>query len=744
MRIPLIQKVVRLSLIFILSMNTGLLCAQIHDAKLNGIKPDIILHKAETAYHDYKFSIAAGYYETYLKDPSNLYKEVLLKLADCYWQMRKYDQALPVYEILYPGGIQGSSQKDQLRIAELYARKGKYAQASKWLKGVDGYASKTTAYSEKETLKAMKKDSLNWKLGFLNINTSYREYSPFLINNMLFFSSNKPLSIKTKAFGWDDANYARLWEIPLFNVGELPQDQLRDSTFTKKHSKDKTEKIAGIYECGDILHWERANERFIKKTYLKADSNSIGSVVRGFDKIFLNAGTISMDNYNHIYFSANYPKADKNNINRICLMEGDYASEGVTSIQRLPFGDPDKYSVMHPAINGDGTLLVFCSDKADGQGGYDLYYSRRSGINQPWDSITAFRKNINTLGNEVFPAITPNGYLYFSSDQRPGLGGLDIFRIPLKDALAGKGVPEHLSYPVNSSSDDFGWSQQDSTGMKGYFTSDRLNNDDNIYSAAFIPTVVAKHPRKSYFEGFVLGKQSRKPVKGATVFLLDIKEDSVYIAKTDSKGKYRIPVLNSGNVVIKAVDKRYPKSNSLSAKIFFVSQPKDTIQKAPHDILLDELKIGYVWRLSNIQYDFNKWSIPANALPILDSLVKVMMDQPIMIELGSHTDSRGASRQNVILSQHRAETAAAYLVNKGIDPNRIIPKGYGESRLLNRCADGVPCTEEEHQVNRRTEVKVTGYTVKQKETDNIDPDLFSEGDKISKNLFPKGFFTDTK
>jgi outer membrane protein OmpA-like peptidoglycan-associated protein len=161
-------------------------------------------------------------------------------------------------------------------------------------------------------------------------------------------------------------------------------------------------------------------------------------------------------------------------------------------------------------------------------------------------------------------------------------------------------------------------------------------------------------------------------------------------------------------------------------------------------MMLDQFKIGYLWKLGNIQYENNRWDIPASALPVLDSLVTLMKEQPLIVELGSHTDSRGSYKKNLILSQQRAETAAAYLVSHGIDPNRITAKGYGATRLLNRCAPGVPCTEEEHQLNRRTEVKVTGFTAKQKETDNIDPDLFNEGDKINKMLFPKGFFIDPK
>jgi len=297
-----------------------------------------------------------------------------------------------------------------------------------------------------------------------------------------------------------------------------------------------------------------------------------------------------------------------------------------------------------------------------------------------------------------------------------------------------------LSYPINSPADDFGWTQPDSTGLKGFITSDRLNNDDNLYSFSYVPN---RRPKKSFIEGLVLEKQSFKPIAGATVFLYNIKEDTVYIAKADQHGKYHFPVLTSSDVIIKAVDKKY-LNDCLSSAIVYEAQPKDTLQKAPRDLLLDKFKVGFLWKLSNIHYDFDKWNIRADAMPILDSLIMILNEHPIKVELGSHTDSRGSFKYNERLSQHRAESAVAYLIQHGINSDRITAKGYGEYQLLNRCADGVPCSEEEHQANRRTEVKVTGYTIPQKVSENINPDKFKDGDRISKLKLPLNFFDECK
>ena len=716
--------------------------AQTSNHKTNQANSPVLLKKAEAAYQNFKFSIAADYFESFLKDQTHSSKDVLTKLADCYWQMRDYSNALHIYKQLYPAGNDGNaSLSDQIHIAELSARYGEYQQAYEWLKSIPGYELKAKAYKDQKSLNLMKKDSINWTLRYLNINTDYREFSPFLLGNNLFFSSNKPTQSKTESFGWDGNNYVKLWKFQVSDI-DSTTTQPSDSISRKSKLNAKSKKLAGLYEYGDNKQKSNAVNILINQSYLNGDSKPIGSIVKGFEKIQFNAGAISVDKNNHIYFSSNYTKADKNNVNRICIMEGVYDNSGVTKIHQLPFGDANSYSVMHPAINPAGTLLVFSSDKSKGKGGYDLYYTQRQSTKLPWDSVKTFANKINTAGNEVFPNITADGYLYYSSDAMPGLGGLDIFRIPLQDALDGKGEPQHLSYPINSQADDFGWTQ-DSTGTKGYLTSDRLNGNDNLYSFNYRPAKISRAPRKSFFEGTVVEKESLTPIEGATVFLYEKAEKTVYIAKTNVQGKYSFPVFTTSDVVIKAIDNRY-LGDCTTSNVVYEPQPSDTIQKSPRDLMLDKFKVGFVWKLSNIHYDFNKANIRTDAKPILDSLVTILNSHPITVELGSHTDSRGTATYNARLSQHRADAAVEYLIQHGIDAKRITAKGYGESQLLNKCADGVPCSDEEHQANRRTEVKVTGYTVPQKQPVNIDTNKFKDKEKIDSSALPTDFFDECK
>jgi len=720
-----------------LMLSSGLLYAQ---TKVDQLNSAVLLKKANIAYRDLKFAVAADYYETCLQNMQGSQDSVVAKLADCYLQMREYDRALREYKKIYNGGTVGETQQQRLRIAELFARKGEYRQAADLLINVDGYKNKAQAYSQPIMLDAMKKDSLNWNLSFLNLNTPNREFSPCLIGNTLLFSSNKSLPTKKDAFGWDGKNYSHLWRIPVSSISAVPINQFSDTVLTNaQKTQSKTKQLAEIYELGDTKPMNSALGLLINKPTMKADPNAIGTIVAGLDKIKLNAGAISVDKNNHVYFSSNYSKADKKGINRICLMEAEYSANGVSKIKKLPFGDPNSYSVMHPAVNPDGTFMVCSSDMPNGRGGYDLYYTQRDDTSKPWGKLSPLNGNINTAGNEVFPTITPNGYLYFSSDAMPGLGGLDIYRIPLQDVINGKATPEHLSYPVNSSSDDFGWTQ-DSTSVKGYFTSDRVNSNDNLYSFYF---EVKKIKGKLYIEGLVLDKQTSEPIETATIFLLSKADNKVTVAKSDIDGKFRFLISNPGEVVIKALKKGH-SDDCLSMTTIMNIQDQDTIQKTPHDLLLDKYKVGYTWKLNNIHYDFDKSFIRKDARPILDSLVKILNTYPINVELGSHTDCRGSNEYNIALSQRRADAAVAYLINNGIDSRRIKARGYGEMQLLNKCSDGVPCSKEAHQENRRTEVKVTSLNIPQPKSSDLDLDKFKAGEVIDKDQLPNNFFDNCK
>jgi outer membrane protein OmpA-like peptidoglycan-associated protein len=165
----------------------------------------------------------------------------------------------------------------------------------------------------------------------------------------------------------------------------------------------------------------------------------------------------------------------------------------------------------------------------------------------------------------------------------------------------------------------------------------------------------------------------------------------------------------------------------------------------PRDLLLDKLEMNKTFTLENIFYDFDKWNIRTDAEPSLNNLVRILKENPVSVELGSHTDCRGSEDYNRILSQKRAESAVQYIVNQGIDPGRIIAKGYGKSQLINgcTCATGMKCTEAEHQANRRTEFTILGWS-DQKINQPVEPGHFKAGEIIHIDSLENGFFGDCK
>jgi len=142
---------------------------------------------------------------------------------------------------------------------------------------------------------------------------------------------------------------------------------------------------------------------------------------------------------------------------------------------------------------------------------------------------------------------------------------------------------------------------------------------------------------------------------------------------------------------------------------------------------MKRIKLNDSFKFENIRYALNKWEIRLDAAKELDNLVQILRDNPaIVVELGSHTDSRSSALYNLDLSQKRAEAAVEYIIKKGkISQNRITAKGYGETKLLNKCSDNVACSDLEHAMNRRTEIRITGYLV-----DGIQVDL-QEGTAVS-------------
>ncbi len=353
----------------------------------------------------------------------------------------------------------------------------------------------------------------------------------------------------------------------------------------------------------------------------------------------------------------------------------------------------NEYSVGDPYISRDGKTLYFVSNMPGGKGGTDIYYCTKKATGE-WDNPVNLTE-INTNGNERTPSFDSENNFYFSSDGRIGMGGLDIFK---SKVVNGNFLdPVNMGYPLNSPQDDFAYNSNNPDS--GYFASNRpggLGSDD-IYRA------IAKKPQRFAFEleGTAYDKQTKKPIANAVISLTKIGGPPLNV-QADSDGTFKFDLETNSNYNLNGKKANF-RSESVNLSTVNLTSP--TLIKA--DIYFEKIVLNEEIVLANIYYDFDLFNIRQDAAKELNKLVKILNDNPaIFIELGSHTDSRGSDQYNQWLSEKRANSVVRYLIDRGINQNRILAKGYGKTQLLNRCDDGIKCTEAEQELNRRTEFKI--------------------------------------
>jgi peptidoglycan-associated lipoprotein len=370
-----------------------------------------------------------------------------------------------------------------------------------------------------------------------------------------------------------------------------------------------------------------------------------------------------------------------------------------------------EYPVLHPVpgeLYGE-SVLFFISDRPGGYGGYDIYYAPKRGENT-YGLAVNLGEEINSLGDEFTPFYT-NGYLYFSSDGHPTAGGMDIFNSEWDGEKWSK--PENLGTGYNSRYDDFFYKYNYETD-KGYLVSNRSNDKirslrgehccDNIYTVGI---------KDIEIDVLVSAFADREPLKGAVIEVAEINQAGDIInsnsASSDKTNtfkfrlqadkKYRVYTYKDGFVKDSTEISTMGMNKSYTFKKQFSLEPAEPETEI--------VTINQPIRMNNIYYDYDDDKILPDAEQDLQNLYNLMQEYPEMvIELSSHTDARGDDNYNVDLSQRRANNAKKWLVQKGVDSDRIVAKGYGESQILNECTNGVECSEEQHRKNRRTEFKI--------------------------------------
>lgn len=611
-------------------------------------------------------------------------KRVNFYTAEAYRQSNRFAEAAPFYQ----KAIDAGTIEPEVRFHYAYALKaqGRYPEALQQLQQYLSGKPSNKVYTDKaqrevETLKAIDiiaaKKTVYLVKNMAGLNTPGAEFSPMIKNGELVFTASR----KEQVYKNNGQPMLGLYRIKL---GQNPD------------------------ETGN-------NSQVFSNTVFQSDVNE-------------GTPTFSKDGKLMVFARGNNGKR-KGGLD-VDLFVSRQDQNGVWGAPiRLPISDSTAWDGC-PAFSADGRTLYFCSNRIGGAGGIDIYRTNIDASGR-FSRPVNMGRDINTPGDEMFPFVSSGGKLYFASDGHPGLGKLDIFV-----ATRSQGIirVDNMGLPINSPADDFGLIFTEDGD--GYMASNRAGGkgDDDIYfvedtSVQEDSTTIAKVDPKDpklpngsnapkivrYFIAGTVSAREETPMllDSAKVKILDESTgEPIGEAVTGQPGTFGKYPLQEGKEYTILVERRGYLTRREPFTMQGRSIPEIFLRKAETDttfnvaVLLDRLELDKKFILENIYYDLDKYNIRPDAAIELDKLVTILKDNPTLkIELGSHTDVRASDAYNMKLSQNRAKAAVDYIISKGIEPERITAKGYGETQLIVKNAQ----TEEEHQRNRRTEFKILEY-----------------------------------
>ncbi len=614
------------------------------------------VNHANQLFEEMNYTEAAKVYEDYIAKTGDEDISVLKRAGDSHYYLNENEGALKWYEKLYQ--IQGEAIEDRYLFRYIQSLRGveNYEESEKL---TQDYLDRKNDSEQVENYLAQKKhlDSLNelgsaFNVKNLDINSKYSEFAPAFYGDKVVFSSSQASHNSNKLYVWNKQPYLNL--------------------FIAERTKEE----------GELVN----QRQFIPEVASR----------------YHDATVAFSNNLDTIYYTRNskekfQPFKEKDNVNNFQIIKGVIKDGGLEETESLPFNSED-YSVGHPTLSDDGDYLFFVSDMPGGYGETDIYVSEIASdgtMGEPQNLGTG----INTEGREMFPYFKENT-LYFSSDGHYGLGGLDVFSSKITEELEFS-LPQNLGKPVNSSKDDFSFIITEDKS-EGYMASNRAEGkgDDDIYYFT--------RECYQYITGTVKDSITGEVIEDASIVLYNKFKEEERQTTSDEDGVYIMAVKCDEISNLVASKENYTSDER--EDVASGSEYLDTIKGIdfsliPYEALIvddgEEEKI----KVDPIFFEFDKSEITPRAEKQLDSVLYVLEEFPdISIKIESHTDARGTDEYNLQLSQRRAEATKKYLLEQGVELHRIISiKGYGEIEIRNHCEDGVYCTEEEHEENRRSD-----------------------------------------
>lgn len=705
--------------------------------------------RADKYFNDFSYTKAIELYEFHLKKNEGD-NEAILKLAESYVFLNQPEKAVEWYS---KSDMTVVDSKHYLNYANMLSQMQHYDKSKvyydKYQQAVGGDVRSSKHIEGINNLKGFFEDSLKYEIKPFGYNSAASDFAPSFYGDGILFVSGRPRvqNLTRRSHSWDMQSYLDLYS---HNVG------------------------------GAVVNYfdRDANSPYHEgRTYVTKDSS----------KMFLSRNN----------FLNGKKSFSKNGINKIKIYITEKNDKGEwDKFVEFPYND-DEYSVGDPFYLENENTLFFVSDMPGGFGDMDIYKSVYKNGN--WSKPVNLGSEINSEGEERSPFMSGEGHLFFASDGRDGLGGLDIYHALYSYVSNQSSEVMNMGYPLNSSRDDFGLILK---GKEGYFASNRLGGKgkDDIYqikikdkpkakiellvklkredqeddesvvdSLAVIQVVDVETgevvletkgdetgkvslylaPNKQYTykvthdslevagvlttgtpksitkEEVLLIRELPNPTKVLIADVLKDKDEHIGLedghlvvindtkgyktqAFTEELGKFELRLEPGTSYVIKM-----SKNGYLTDCITFTTgDPSRDLHEFDVPPSLEKIAVNKVFQIDNVYFDLAKWFIRPDAAKELDKVVTFLKENPtILVELGSHTDVRGSDAYNLKLSDKRAKSSRDYIVSQGIDADRITGKGYGETQLVNKCKNGVRCSEELHQQNRRTEIKITGVKI---------------------------------
>ena len=620
------------------------------------------IKKAKESFNRFEFSKAIKLYEGLVKEGVNS-SEIYKNLGDANYLIANYNDASNWYTKLYETDTNALDIEHMYRYANSLRSIQKYNASDRVLKRIYALKNPTidvSNFSNEKYMNEIKERYGSYSINNLDVNTAQSDFAPsFRLDGIVFSSGRDTSGISKTVHNWNQKRFLNLYtatntEETGFKNAMLFSDELN----TKLH-----ESSTAFTKDGKTVYFTRNKE----------NGKSFGRDAKGISRLKL---------YKAIFEDGKWKK-----------------------IKELPFNKKG-FSVAHPTLNKAEDKLYFASDIEGTFGQSDIFV-----VDINADGSFGKPKNlgdkINTGGRETFPFVTKDDILYFASDGHPGLGGLDVFAVDLKTIETSKIV--NLAEPINSSLDDFSFIINTET-KKGYFSSNRANGkgDDDIYALTEIKPMDTRC--FSLITGIVKEKTTGTPLANVNISILDKDEKKLATGISKDNGTFEIKSKCSTNELIAIASKdSYEEDKKIVAATIIENSTNITLQITRINTGAPiQSDLSKYLQIEPIYFDLNKWDIRPEAKKSLEKIIAYLKEFPKdLVQIKSHTDSRASRAYNIRLSNKRANKTMEYLIENGINANRLSAIGLGETQLTNDCDDTKRCLEKEHQQNRRSEFIVT-------------------------------------